>query len=407
MLTRLFSPDAPGGGGAAAPAAPAPAAGAPAAPAAPAAPKGTADLIGEARARLAKGEPLVPPAKPADPPAGGEGGKPADPPAKPADPATPPAGELAPAKPGAEGDAGGEGEDGKGEESKFVVKLPPGREGEKELELELPDEETFNRVNRWKNGYNELQGVKGVQQEIQRDREEITDIEDRLAVDPAGFLLDSIPVETRENVARNLLFDPEVWPLIEEDIRKSLESEEARELISTRAAKDRLEMKDTLRERATQRRDRQKNARAIMVKVDSLIPKEFDGTKRAALFRDAVGDVQKRLERLGVNEVDPEDVILMVAARFREHGIDLRAIAGGGAPAPAAPAPGKPAAGGGAQPTAEELRRASDRRKAAAATAPAGAGAPAAKPRPELPATTQERIDLARKIGIRAMLGKT
>jgi hypothetical protein len=171
----------------------------------------------------------------------------------------------------------------------------------------------------------------------------------------------------------------------------------------------RLELREKLRTHNDEQKEMRANGEAIAAELIKLIPEEITGDKRKRIFEDAMRDVKDRCDRLGLKKFDPQDVKLIVADRFRQLGIDFakpRTDGDGKPVTPATPASGKPAgAAAGAERTGPELVHARAVRRAAAASAPAGAGAPAAQPRPELPPTTKERISMARKVGLRKMLG--
>ncbi len=395
--------DAPGS---AAPAAPA---GAPAAADAPAAPRGTQQAIEDARQRLQDGKPLTPGTE-----TDGEAGASAEQAGGEAEDTT-----AAGDKPGGEAPTGeqaaAEGEQAAGEEeAKFTVTLPGMEErGEKPIELEAPDEETFNRLNRLQNEATIGRGVKQAQREIQRSQGELRELEDKIGIDPSGFVLEQMQEGDRTEIAMQLFFEPAVLDAIQAKLKAAgveggiadvLESPDALRTLRAELKASRLEMRDRLRQSNDQRRAMQANAERAMQEIERLIPESVTGEQRELLFRDAIRDVKERVQRLGLTQIDPEDVQLLVSARFRQMGISP-AAAGNGGSQPKPGAPGQPAAPAGR--TAEQLKQAREARRAAAAPAPAGVGAPAAKPRPDLPKTTEERIKLARKVGLRSLLGRS
>ena len=393
-----------------------------AAPGAPAAPVGTQGAIEAARDRLREGKPLVPPAETAGATAapGAEAA---------AAEAAVGAGEAAAAgeagaagaegagEAAAEAGEGGEGE-GEGNQPRFDVTLEGMEEkGEEAIVLEAPDEETFNRLNRLQNEAVIGRQVRQERRGIQQVRQELADVEDMIAVDPTGFVLEHVPPTVRTEIAMQLLFaEPaagegaNVLDAIQERLRKGgaengladvLEDAQALRTLRAELERDRLKLRDTLRVRNEERKAMAANAERVAAEIDRLIPTNITGEKRELLFRDAVKDVKERCERLGINQIEPEDVQLLVSERFRRQGIELAGRNGDGARVGAPGAPAAPAKGR----TAAQFTQAREARRAAAAAAPPGAGAPAAKPRPELPKTTTERIALIRKIGLKAALG--
>ena len=414
---------------AAAPAVPAPAEGAAAAEA-PAAPTGTSDAIAAARERIAEGKPVVegaePPAGEGDPPPVKEGEAPPPgegeappagegeaPPAKGEDPPPEPTAEEAAAAAAAAA--------AEPQPEAFVVTLPGLEErGEEPIELETSDKETFERINRLKNGYQTGQQIKAGHEENARKAADLSEVEDAIAIDPTGFVLEHIPEQLRSEIAMQLLFEPSVLSQIKEQLgagdnptslAEIIESPDALRITQAELKADRLELRDKLRVHNEDQKAMRANGEAIAAEIQNLIPEEITGSKRSLLFGDAIRDVKDRCDRLKLRKLDPRDVKLIVADRFREQGIDFarpRTKGEGSSSARAAPAPGQPAAAtAGGERTGPELVQARAVKRAAAASAPAGAGAPAAQPRPELPPTTEERIKLARKVGLRQLLGRS
>lgn len=407
-------------------AAPAPETGTPAAADAPAS-QGSQALIDAARERLAKGERLIPGTS-GESQVGPEDEPPGDEPTGDAPPAeaqgTPPEGDETPPE-----ETPPEGEDTPpeeptGEETEgFTVTLEGLEErGEQPIELEAPDEESFNRLNRLQNEATIGRQVKQERRQIQRAQQDLMEVEDMIAIDPTGFVLERVSETVRTDVAMQLLFQPQVLQAIEERLSSNeaiaelLGEEEGQaglaSVLGNRLAlrtlraeleAGRLKMQGELRTQHETRRAMQQNAQSVAVEIDRLIPETITGEQRELLFRDALRDVKERITRLGLKQIDPQDVQLMVSDRFRRQGIDLSANGNRGTPRGSAPAPTAAPKGK----TAEQLKRDRDLKRAAAATAPPGAGAPAAKPRPDLPKGTAERIKLARKLGLRALLGRT
>lgn len=292
--------------------------------------------------------------------------------------------------------------------------LPPGRDGEEDLALEVPDRETFDRLNRLRNEADSGRKLKAVHTAVERQAEELADVEDMIAVDPAGFVIDRLTPELRADVIRQVLFsDPAIFKALKDEIAGAIDDPDAFKMSNLKARADRGDLKEKLRTTNQERRDMQANGRKVVAELDRLIPETITGSKRETLFNDALRDIQDMTKRLGMKQMDLEDLPLAVAKRFREHGIDLRATVGKGAPAGQPQSPPGAAKAGEQGRSAQEFQKASDARRDAAAASPAGAGAPAAKGRPELPtgeadgSRTNRAIKLLRKSGLRAGLGKS
>lgn len=408
---------------AAAPAVPAPAAEPAAAPAAPAgpAPGTTEAAIAAGRERVAAGESLIP-----GEPAGEQLGEHGETLTEETSPAgeQPPEGEAAPEpKPGEPEPVAGEPEPVAGEAppepaaelepDPFVVTLAGLEDrGEGQIEIEVGDQETFERLNRINNGYQTGQQVKAATEQNVQKATQLEEVRDQIEIDPTGFVLEHVADDVRAEIAMQLIFDPTVLAQLRDRLGEGenpttlaeiLESPDSLRIVQAELKASRLETSEKLRAHNTEQKEMRANGEALMAEVNNLIPETITGKKRQFLFDDSMRDLTERCNRLGLKRLDPRDVKLIVSDRFREQGIDFAAPAPANAPAPAKPA----AAAAPEQRTGAEFTQARTVKRAAAATAPAGAGAPAAQPKPTLPATTDERIKMARTKGLRYMLGKT
>lgn len=380
-----------------------------------AAPKGTDAVIAASRARLAEGKPLIEtPAEKKVPDAAaaaaaqgaGDGAAGTDEAGK---------GEGDGAAEGADGAAGAGEEGGESSELDFVLEGMEDR-GEEPLVLEAPDKATLERLNRLRNDASEGVRLKATRAEVEQRHQELTEVEDMLMVDPAGFVLDKMPEAHRLDIAKQMLFQPEIFKALKDTIAEAMDDPNALKLIQAQLRGDRLELKEKLKTSLTERRSMEESGRKIVAELHRLIPETITGSKRQMLLRDAIGDIKETAERLGKKTLDPKDVLLIVADRFREHGIDLRAIGGKEAPrgSTQSPAPKPPAKANGGAKTGQQFREESERRRAAAAAAPAGAGAPGAGAGPNLPdlgeqdgKRTDRVIKALRLKGIRAGMGQS
>jgi hypothetical protein len=249
---------------------------------------------------------------------------------------------------------------------------------------------------------------------MERQFSMLEEVEDQIAMDPSGFVLDRVAPDARVDVAMQLLFDPGVLEEMQDRIVKAgveggiaalLESPEALRVTRAELKAARLETRETLRGAATERKAARESARRVATQIEQMIPEQIVGERREQLYQAALQDVSERCRRLRIVNLEPEDVALLVGDRFRREGITPAPAGGkkeaapGGAPAPK----GR---------TGEQFTQASAARKTAAAVAPAGAGAPAARPRPTLPSSTdghetEARLKFIREHGgLAAALGK-
>jgi hypothetical protein len=260
--------------------------------------------------------------------------------------------------------------------------------GEEPIEIEAPDEESFNRLNRLQNEAQIGRQVKQERRGVADLQRQLVEVEDMVALDPAGFVLsEHLPENVRTDVALHLLCAPGVIEAIEQrlgqhealqDVLGEYVGEESRlaevlanpvaaRLLRSEIEAGRYKMQGELRTQHESRKAMQANAREIIAEVDRLIPAHITGDQRRQLFQDAMIDVRDAAVRLKMTQMDPQDVQLIVGERLRQHKL-LSGVTGRNAASPAAPA-----------------------RRPAASTG-------------KLPKTTAERIKLAREIGVAALV---
>jgi len=297
------------------------------------------------------------------------------------------------------------------EHPELAVVLPPDENrGEKPITIDAPDQEVVNRLNRLNNEAAIGRQVKQERRAIERQFDQLEAVEDLITLDPAGFVLDRVDQVVRPDVAMHLLFEPGMLEAVQERLEQmgveggiaaALESPETLRVLRAELKAGRLEMRETLREKADQRRTLRAAAARVSGQIDALIPEHIVGEQRDQLYEEARRDIVARAKKYGVQDLDAEDVALFVGRVLRQHEIAAVPARSAGDGKPATSRPPVPAARTGAQ-----FTQGRDARQKAAAAAPAGAGAPAAKPRPTLPPTTDGRIAYIRQHGLRAALGK-
>lgn len=372
-------------------------------------PKGSDAAIAAARQRLQEGKPLVEAPEPVSEPAAPEAATGEQPP-------TEPTGEEAAPEEDVPEETAEEAPPEEPEQPSVTLRGLADR-GEQDLELIVPDVETHDRINRLQNEAEVGRRVRDERQQLSRQRQQLDDVQDQIAVDPTGFVMQHLPDEHRVDIAMQLFLDPAVLTKVQEQLAAQenplsltdiLDSPDNLRLMQAELRASRAELREQLRSRVEERKTLAANAQKVITELDKLIPETVTGVNRDRLFQDALRDIQDRAERLNLKQLDPQDVRLIVAARFREMGIAFRGTEEGGQPArpasgqPAAPKPGK---------TAQQFQQVKEAKRAAAATAPAGVGAPAARPRPDLPVSqkdgkdTERVIQVMRKEGIRKALG--
>jgi hypothetical protein len=411
---RLLNLDAPGGGGApAAPAAPAPTA--PAAPAAPA--PGVSPLqafIDAKRAEVAAGSgSLFPSQAPAPAPAPELPRNPDGTFApRPGDPESP----YAPEPISDEGDGAsqdpsqGDGStpqetphvDGEAPADEALRVAIPGRHpNAPDVEIVVDDPEVAERLRQLRNGFMRGEEVRQAQAYVESERAQLDEIATRLQIDPEGFLFEHIPQDRAASVALQIIAQQGVWERVK-DIVLSLDDDATRDSVNLRLENERLRRRDSAAEQYQARRSEQHSVEQAKQVIATSIPEHLPEELQLRLYQACQQDVRSYMERTGMRVINPQDVPLLIAGRLREAGIDpLEAMASTRRLPPAPPgtssAP-RPRAAKVTTPTAAEVQRSANARRALSMASPSGtmpSSAPVA--RPPKGQTLAERIAWARE----------
>jgi hypothetical protein len=315
-------------------------------------------------------------------------------------------------KPAVEGEQPeGEGEEEKPEgeaEPAFVAEIPGRRPGEEPIKLAVEDQETLERINQAIKGGLRRDELARATEAVNRQREELELVEQHMAIDPVGFLVEQVKPEIQVDLARHLLSLPEVFEAITKDIE---EWQDPDKLALGRAELGRARSD---RSRDTERQLRnmaavKEQGRRIRDTVEAIVPGDM-ADDEAAMFRDdCLSDIAAHCRaHPEIRSLRPDEVVGILERRLRHHGLTPESALAGlssGQPlrrATAAapkkvPAPSIPDEQT-ARTTGAKLKQASVERREAAAVPGAGAGARPAKI--ELPAQqgVKERIGSLRKL---------
>lgn len=299
------------------------------------------------------------------------------------------------------------------EHPEWTVKLEPlAEKGEEPLEIEAPDEETYNRLNRMQNEAAIGRQVRQERRVLERQTDLLESVEDQISMDPTGFITERVSEEVRPQVAMQLLFTPGVLEAVQDHLAKAgyeggitglLDNPEGLRTLRAELERDQLKLEKVMRQEADGRKAARANAQRIAAQIEKMIPDSIVGTQREKLYNETVSELSVRAKKLGIAKLDDEDVEYLVGVRLRQAGIRPTPPQSG----KAGEQPGRAGASAATGPTADKLKADQAARRRAATAAPAGAGAPAARARPELAPTTEGRIAQARKFGLRRLLGRT
>lgn len=300
-------------------------------------------------------------------------------------------------------------EEEEGEEAKPITVLVPGRQPDDEdIEIEVEDQELAERIAHLKSGFVRGEEVREREKAMNASEDSMAELSESFEVDPAGFVMEY--TETKEELAQvalALLTVPEVWEKISAQVDRLFTSEGELRTLQAEIKAQRLESKEKLQTRATQRKENAENGRKLAEAIDLMVPESVTESKREQLIMDLTRDTTDHISRNKLEKLDVKDLVPILASRLETNGIDpldaRKAIQNGsrsrGKISTRKKGPKKKPK------TGQELAKASAKRKKVAA-AP-GRGRKAAPTQPtKLPAgmTIKESIDLARKKGLAAFV---
>lgn len=292
--------------------------------------------------------------------------------------------------------------------------------GEQEMVFEAPDQPSLERWRRVINDAAVGRQVRTERRGLDRQMEEIERLEDMVQTDPAGFVLERMPQEGRDEVAMHFLFTPGTLEAINERLVKAGVDagiqgvlEDPSILRTTRAEleRDRYKMREQLRDQSDARRAARQAATRAAQQIEGLIPDHITGEQRDEVFNGALKFVVAQGRRLHV-DLSPQDVQVYVRHWLEEQKLPAAPAGNGdGKPPASAAASAAPAAAAVPGKTGKQFTAAAAARRTAAAAAPAGVGAPSARARPEMPKTqdgksTEAAIaEIRKRGGLRAAMG--
>ena len=310
----------------------------------------------------------------------------------------------------ADDDVDGDDEEDETEGKKHTVMLP-GREPDSEdVEIEVDDEETAERLNQMRNGFMRGEAVRKREGELQVVQNELQGISEAFETDPAGFVMEYVEEKNLPQTALALLVHPGVWEKLEPVVDKLIGDPKELRTLQAEAKAQRLETVQELTKSRDARAEQAKNGQQLKDALDLIVPETLEGNKRSVLIQDLTRDVVEHIDRNKLQTLEVKDLPTIVAARLEANGIDplaaRKAIKDG------ARSRGKLSTKKGPKKkpkSGKELVKASAKRKSVAA-AP-GAGKKAAPTQPnKLPAgqSIKERLALIRETegGMGKFLGR-
>ncbi len=240
------------------------------------------------------------------------------------------------------------------------------------LDLEAADEETRDTLALVQRRLDEGETLRDQSEAIRAqafDNEEraakVQYIEDRLKVDPSGFLLETVADEVQKEVLLDMMLDDDLFEFVTEKIEQWADGSSHRKIDAAERKAERT-TRTVEAERAFQvEKQNRADAQAIVVAVQELVPDDYPLEDANEFYNESLVVLKSHIEKNG--RIAPEDVAEVLERKLKRYGITP------------AQANGKKAARGpsGRAKSAEETGKqlvARRAKKKAAASAPVGAG---------------------------------
>lgn len=309
------------------------------------------------------------------------------------------------------GDAGEAGEDEgeKGDDDGYAVTLPGRNEGET-VEFTVDTKEDQEALQRLRNGFMGGEARRAERARNVADQDEIAEIDALMTSDPAGFLLDKVAKDTRLDVVKALLLDPDTIKALQADESFDLEMEDSeRELAQLKSAEARRLNREKVQRDQRAQKVAKVGVTALNDMIVDMIPEGMKSSQVVAFRKAALDVAESVVNKLESFSVSKEQLVAGLRGGgegaednlLEAFGVDPEAPPGKG---PKVPPKKKGTKGKAQDPPGKTLQRARVRRKNVAASSPAGAGSPPSSI--ELPKNQSitQRIAHARKVGIGNLL---
>jgi hypothetical protein len=221
----------------------------------------------------------------------------------------------------------------------LVVKLPGRRPGDPELEIEVSDQESADRLRQMSNGYMRGEEVRQAQEAILQDRQEREQFKDMVRTDPIGFMVENLDPDIQAETALYLLTQPDIWQKVLPDLKVILTNPSALRVAQSDLKARRFEIKEQLIERNEARAQVRETTRVMTEQVRALIPADLPAHEADALLGGCLTDLAQAVQRGVLASTDSQDLVVILARRLAHHGIDpvvaaARLAAGGKTTAP-------------------------------------------------------------------------
>lgn len=265
-----------------------------------------------------------------------------------------------------------------------AIKLPGRRQGEDDLEVFIDDPAIAERVRGMQNDVMRTEEVRRQLASVDKQRDELTYIEDQIKLDPVGFMTTTIPAELRREVALAILAEEGVLEALKPALDVWLENPDKREIDRLQAEKRRTTQVSQAQQNHQQRAQVREATRFVTGAADA-IAAIVPADRQARFTDDFLRDVQDHAGRGRLNgPLNHERLIDTLKDRLSLYGITPeQALAAVKSPGSTGLPVARPSGADAeriaalvtnARTTGDQLRKASITRRAAAVVPSPGAG---------------------------------
>lgn len=311
------------------------------------------------------------------------------------------------------GEAQPQEEEPQGEETELAVVTLAGEDGE-EIALEIEDPDVAARLNDLVARARDADDVAGdrarvreLEQEAEARMREMDEIQEHLALDPAGFLAGNVRPEYRRDVVLELLTtDDTLYEAVTEALDGWQVEPHQRQLRAAQLQAERVKRESDFQREIATRRTTMARATELIRGIKEMIPQGMPPQTASRFFEDAYRDLADHGRKNGWDGVSPETLPKLLDFRIRQYGIDGTADSNGASRPESGVRVARPANAKAealtakaqtAKKEADRMRLRYQRRRAAGASAPSGAGSPANRAQPPKGASLEDALDWASK----------
>lgn len=270
----------------------------------------------------------------------------------------------------------------------IALKLSAREDGEDEIiDFDAADDETreglANVQRRLDEGEllrTQSEGVRQQVFDIAEREAKVELIEDGMAVDPSGFLLEKVTSEVQREVLLDLMLDDKLFEFVTEKIEEWADGRGHRKIDAAERKADRTTRTVVAEQKFREGRENREKSKAIVAAVQELVPDDYPLQEATEFYDEALHVIAQHIKTTGA--LEPGEVATILERKLKLYGITPATNGKSATRAKSAEETGKRFV----------ARRA---KKKAAASAPGGAGVAPTAVGPPKGASLKEALDFA------------